>query len=96
MQECRFDQRLWGTEIKLRFLTRSWDPKGLHCHGEGGPETYQLSCGIAAQVQADWLNQGISSLELVYGLVVPLGVWQNQVEILSEGRFLLPRPQIIQ
>ena len=37
-----------------------------------------------------------SSLESVYGLVVPRGIWQNLVETLSKGRFLQPRPQIIQ
>lgn len=77
MQECRFDPQFWGTEIKPRFLTRSWDLKGLCYQGKGRTETYQLSCGIPAQVQANWINQGISRFELVYGLVVPLDIWQK-------------------
>lgn len=55
-----------GQKLRNWDLTRSWDTKGLH-HvgvGEGKPEPYQSSSGITAHVQADWVNQGISSLEL--------------------------------
>lgn len=60
-----------------------------------GSAMWVSSLGIIAQLQADWVNQGILSwIGLRAG--IPPGTWQNQVEILSEGRFLQTRPQIIQ